>query len=187
MDESKVWRADAVGNEDDADYRPPVSGPDLDGILRQMIRRWLKMTGRSIDEIASATRTEARDVRKFLRGKPADLNFVTRICAHLKMNVGELFALSEDWQSQQRAETISYKRALLFRLENLMTLEEIQAAYYWHQLCLELPQFHVCLLTGVKLGVDMATDKGMDVSHLSRLVDDVWADRVAKAENRGKG
>ena len=181
VEDLKNWRAEATGIEGERDYRAACSGPDLDAIVRDLFRTWLLETGRSPEDIALSVRMEPKEIRAFLRGKPGTLALLTRICASAGMSVTQLFSLDEDYRAMTGGKVSSLKRALLSRLESMMTTEEVQATYAWHEMCRDLPEFNACLLTGFRLALDLAEKQGLPVEHPRALVDKVWRQRVAPA------
>ena len=182
-DEPKTWRAEAVGIEGEKNYRAACDGPQYDEIVRDLFRQWMRETNRSSEDLALSVRMDPKEIRAFMRGRPGTLDLLTRICAASGLTVDELMNLDEDYRAMTGKNVTSFKKALLSRLESMMTMEEIQSTYQWHELCRDLPEFHACLLTGMKFALDLADQQGLKTSYQRELIDKVWKHRVEAVVN----
>ena len=177
--DAAVLRLEAIGTEGERDYRPECESLDLDQLLRNMFAQWLRLTGRSPEDLATSLRIEIKEVRAFLRGRPGTLDMLSRVCASSGLSVAEVFALSQQYRDYTGQKVVSFKKALLNRLESMMTEAEVKTTFHWHSLCADLPEFNACMIAGMRMAFDLAEKQGVRVPEVSRaLLDEVWEHRV---------
>ena len=166
------------------DYRPETRGADYDAIVRDCLRRWMLETGRSAREVAITLDMEPRAMRAFLKGQPGTLHLASSLSAALGVSFHDVLAGHEAYPYESK--TLDLKKAMIARLENSMSTEDVRATFEWVNTIRKHPDLMVIATGAFKMVWGYALERGYDVgamrSALEQSVSQMRKPRKRKSE-----
>lgn len=148
---------------DGPDHRDEVSGPDVDAILRDLTRDYMRAANRSPADLANSLGITTRYVNAWLGGEPGTLDLLSRFVAAAGVdNVDQLIGGHPAWKRENR-QVVTMKDMLVHRWSQLTDLDGVRFSMEMRLLAQKLPETMHFLRRGLKDALDYAEQQGVDV------------------------
>ena len=160
MSDSRRWTLEADWSATTGDL-PALSGFDYDGMVRDLVKLWMRKTGDSYDLLAAQLRMPKRELKAFIRGKPGTLLLASRIVASTGITFDEFLSAHRDYPRGNNR--VSLKSAMMKRLENTWSDDQVRAMYEWATALEKHPDLIVVARGAFKLIFQYADERGYDL------------------------
>lgn len=143
--------------------RDEVSGPDIDAILRDLTRDYMREANRSPADMANSLGITKRHMNAWLGGEPGTLDLLSRFVAAAGVeNVDQLIGGHPAWKRSNR-QVATMKDMLVSRWAQLTDLDGVRFSMEMRLLARRLPETMHFLRRGLKDALDYAEEQGVDV------------------------
>ena len=143
--------------------RDEVSGPDIDAILRDLTRDYMREANRSPADMANSLGITTRYMNAWLGGEPGTIELMSRFIAAAGVeNVDQLIGGHRAW-SRSRRSVATMKDMLVSRWAHLTDLDSVRFSMDMRLLVQRVPETFYHLRRGLKDALDYAEQKGVDV------------------------
>lgn len=145
------------------DHRDEVSGPDIDAILRDLTRNYMREANRSPADMANSLGIATRHINAWLGGAPGTLDLLSRFVAAAGVdNVDQLLGGHPAWKRSNR-QVATMKDMLVSRWTQITDLDGVRFSLDMRLLVQRVPETFYHLRRGLKDALDYAEAKGIDV------------------------
>lgn len=135
---------DQVGDDPThRDYRAEQTGPDIDKMLRELVRENMRESNRSPRDVALSLRMPVREVNAYIAGKPGTLDLLSRMCTAGSVSADQVLQAHPDWQREDGEPVdgvFSMHRMMLYRLQDKLDRDSVQLVHELIELMTESPQ-----------------------------------------------
>ena len=142
-------------------------GPDLDEILRDLLRSFMAGANQSPQEISNGFDVTTRELNKFLKGERTTLLFASKLCAAMGLSLHDLLCTHSEYKagdggplSPSRATSITELK--LYRFGRQSSEAEVELALTYAKLSRKHPELKEAALRGLSIGVAALEARGKD-------------------------
>jgi hypothetical protein len=161
LDESFAFTIPARSNGSES--WEAASGPDMDAILRDVVRTYMREANQSPDDVANNLGIAKRELNRWLAGAPGTIDLLSRFVAAAGVqNCDQLFGGHPGWQKSGHP-IATMKDMLVYRWSQLTDLDGVRIAIELRLLLARVPETFYFLRRGLKDALDYAEQKGVDV------------------------
>ena len=162
-------------------------GPDLDAILRDTARSYMKAGNRSPSEMANTLGIAVREFNAWLAGGSGSLDLMSRFIAASGAHSVDALLGNHAGYAPQTSRVATMKDMLLRRFRSMVDLDGVRFSLDMRALVERVPETHHILACGLRNALDYAEAKGVDVcaerSSIERAFAATWeGDRAANAD-----
>jgi hypothetical protein len=138
-------------------------GPDIEEILRDLVREHMKSANRPVRELANSLGISTRSVNDWLAGKPGSISLMSRFVAAAGLDNCDQLLCAHPAYERSSHKVASIQALLLARLGRMSSLEDIRLMMDI-QLAIEtVPEVKHIIRRGILDSIDYAEHRGADV------------------------
>ena len=167
--------------------RDEVSGPDIDAILRDITRDYMREANRSPADLANSLGITKRHMNAWLGGKPGTLDLLSRFVAAAGVeNVDQLVGGHPAWKRSNR-QVATMKEMLVHRWAQLNDLDGVRFSMELRLLVERIPETFHFLRRGLRDALDYAEKQGVDVRAERRAMERGFQQFTEKGRRAASG
>lgn len=161
LDESFAFTIPARSNGNES--WEAASGPDIDGILRDGVRRYMRETNRAPEDVSNSLGIATRELNRWLAGEPGTIDLLSRFVAASGVeNCEQLLGGHPAWKKSGHA-VATMKDMLVHRWSQINDLDGVRFSMDMRLLMQRVPETFYHLRRGLKDALDYAEQQGVDV------------------------
>jgi hypothetical protein len=144
-------------------HRNESCGPDIDEILRDLTRAFMRDANRSPAEMANGLNVTTHAFNRWLAGQPGQIDLLSRYVAAMGADTADQVLSRHPAYVGASTKVVAMREMLLARLSHTASIEDIRIAIEMQLILATIPEVRHIILRSFSDALDYAENNGYDV------------------------